>query len=110
MRLRRRAFIRGGAAVFSLGFVGSDLMMRMAQAQGSANPARDRDILVMVELNGGNDGVNTLIPFQEPAYYAKRPTLAIPKGQVLDIGGVGLHPSMKAMKSLFDTGQVAVIQ
>src|SRR4051794_40983697 len=110
MKLRRREFIRGGATVFSLGFVGSDLMMRMAQAQGSSNPARDRDILVMVELNGGNDGVNTLIPYQQAAYYTRRPTLAIPKAQVLDIGGVGVHPNMKALKSLFDAGQVAVVQ
>jgi uncharacterized protein (DUF1501 family) len=110
MKLQRRAFIRSGAAVFSLGFIGSDLMMRMAAAQGSANPARDRDILVMIELNGGNDGLNTLIPYAQSAYYANRPTLGIPKAQVLDVGGVGLHPNMKALKTLFDGGEVAIIQ
>src|SRR2546427_5072541 len=110
MRLRRREFIRGGAAVFSLGRVpvygwGSDLMMRMAEAQGTANPARDRDILVLIELNGGNDGLNTVIPYQQSAYYTNRPTLNIPKAQVLDVGGVGLHPSMKALKALYDVGE-----
>src|SRR5881398_60849 len=107
MKLRRREFVRGGAAVFSLGFMGSDLMMRMAAAQGSANPARDRDILVLVELNGGNDGLNTVIPFTDPAYAANRPNLGIPKNQVLDIGsGFGLHYKMGGLKTLWDTGQV----
>jgi uncharacterized protein (DUF1501 family) len=102
--------MRGGVAVFSLGFMGSDLMMRMAAAQGTANPSRDRDILVMIEMNGGNDGLNTVIPFTDPAYYSNRPTLGIPKNSVLDIGGVGLHPSMKQLKGLFDAGEVAVVQ
>src|SRR5256885_1482644 len=110
MKLHRREFMRGGAAVFSLGFMGSDLLMRMAQAQGNANPARDRDILVLIELNGGNDGINTLIPYKDPGYYTNRPTLGIPKDKVLDIGGVGLHPNMGPLKALFDAGEVAVIQ
>ncbi len=111
MKLCRRDFMRGGVALFSLGFTGSDLMMRMAAAQGTANPARDRDILVMIEMNGGNDGLNTLIPYADPAYYANRPTLGIPRTRVLDIGGqVGLHPSMGQLKALFDAGEVAVIQ
>jgi uncharacterized protein (DUF1501 family) len=110
MKLCRRDFVRGGVAVFSLGFMGSDLMMRMAAAQGTANPSRDRDILVMIEMNGGNDGLNTVIPFTDPAYYSNRPTLGIPKNSVLDIGGVGLHPSMKQLKGLFDAGEVAVVQ
>src|SRR5947209_19624125 len=106
MKLCRRDFMRGGVALFSLGFTGSDLMMRMAAAQGTANPARDRDILVMIELNGGNDGLNTLIPYKDAAYYSNRPTLGIPKAQVLDVGGVGLHPKMAALNSLFDGCEV----
>jgi uncharacterized protein (DUF1501 family) len=110
MKLCRRDFVRGGVAVFSLGFMGSDLMIRMAAAQGTANPSRDRDILVMIEMNGGNDGLNTVIPFTDPAYYSNRPTLGVPKSSVLEIGGVGLHPSMKQLKGLFDAGEVAVVQ
>lgn len=111
MKLCRRDFVRGGVALFSLGFTGSDLMTRMAAAQGTTNPGRDRDILVMIEMNGGNDGLNTVIPYTDPAYYANRPAIGIPKGQVLDIGGgVSLHPSMKQMKGLFDAGEVAVVQ
>lgn len=111
MKLRRRDFMRGGVAVFSLGFAGSDLFTRMAAAQGTVNPARDRDILVMIEMNGGNDGVNTLIPFTDPAYVANRPTLAIARDKVLEIGNsLALHPNMGAMKSLYEAGQVAIIQ
>src|SRR5215211_6332290 len=99
MRLRRRDFIRGGVAVFSLGLSGSDLMTRMALAQGTADPDRERNILVMIELNGGNDGINTVIPFKDPAYTAARPCLAIPRAQVLEIGSdLGLHPDMRALK------------
>ncbi len=110
MKLRRRDFMKGGVAVFSLGFAGSDLMTRMAMAQGGVNPSRDRDILVMIELNGGNDGLNTLVPYADPAYYTNRPTIGIPKDKVLQLGSsFGLHPSMGAMKGLWDAGQVAVI-
>jgi uncharacterized protein (DUF1501 family) len=110
MRLRRRDFMRGGVAVFSLGFAGSDLMTRMALAQDGTNPQRDRNILVMIELNGGNDGINTVIPFTDSAYYSNRPTLAIPKASVLEVGNkLGFHPSMGALKKLWDSGQMAVI-
>jgi uncharacterized protein (DUF1501 family) len=115
MKLCRRDFMRGGVAVFSLGWVpacgwGSELMMRMAAAQGTVNPDRANDILVMIEMNGGNDGLNTVIPYTDPAYYSNRPTLGIAKDKALDIGGVGLHPSMTKLKSLFDAGEVAVVQ
>jgi uncharacterized protein (DUF1501 family) len=110
MKLRRRDFMRGGVAAFSLGLSGSELLTQMALAQGSANPQRDRNILVMIELNGGNDGINTVIPFTDPAYYRQRPTLAVPKTNVLEVGSnLGLHPSMTALKKLWEAGQMAVI-
>src|SRR5688572_2767393 len=110
MKLGRRDFMKGGVAVFSLGFAGSDLMTQMALAQGSANAERDRNILVMIELNGGNDGINTVVPFTESAYYSSRPNIAIPRANVLEVGSkLGFHPSMGALKRLWESGQMAVI-
>ena len=45
------------------------------------NPSTRDNILLVVELNGGNDGLNTVIPYQQPAYYNARPTLGIPKSR-----------------------------
>jgi uncharacterized protein (DUF1501 family) len=62
-------------------------------------------------MAGGNDGLNTLIPYDDPLYYQARPTLAIPREQVLPLDGkVGLSPYLKQLKARYDAGQVAVVQ
>ena len=76
-------------------------------------PAGDANdhALVVVELGGGNDGLNTVIPFEDALYYRNRRTLGIPKKDVIGLGDpVGLHPRMKALGELFREGQVAVVQ
>jgi len=73
--------------------------------------AAGRKTLVIIQLAGGNDGLNTLIPFANPAYAAARPTIAIPAAQALSLNGsVGLHPSMTRLKARYDRGQMAVVQ
>ena len=68
-------------------------------------------ILVVVQLSGGNDGINTVVPYGDPHYYDERPGLGIPAEQVLDLDGhAGFHPSMGPLKDLYDQGNVAVIQ
>ena len=67
--------------------------------------------LVLIELNGGNDGLNTVIPFNDPRYYTARPTIAIQKKEVLPLNDqLGLHPSMNAMKRLYDQHELAIVQ
>jgi len=74
-------------------------------------PEKDRTILVLVQLAGGNDGLNTFIPFQDPNYHRLRPTLAIPAPDVLRLDDFhGLHPAMTAMRGLVSDGKLAIVQ
>jgi len=75
-----------------------------------ASNGKDR-VLVVLSLSGGNDGVNTVIPYSNPLYHDYRPTIGIPEDQVLRINDeVGFHPSMIELKQMFDEGKVAVFQ
>ena len=74
-------------------------------------PEKDRSILVLVQLAGGNDGLNTVVPFEDARYYALRPTLAIAKDRVLPISDtLGLHPSCPELQWLLKDGRLAIVQ
>ncbi len=73
-------------------------------------PSSSQKLLILIEFKGGNDGLNTVIPFQDPTYYSLRPQLAIPRDQVLPLSEtLGFHPALKALYSLFQRGQLAVV-
>ena len=75
---------------------------------GSKDP-----VLVVVQLSGGNDGLNTVVPFGSDDYHNARASIAIRQDQALHlsgVNGVGLHPNLAPMKELFDDGQAAIIQ
>ena len=85
----------------------------LVQSTLAATPApeKDRSILVLVQLAGGNDGLNTLIPFEDPDYYRLRPTLGIAKEKVLRASDtLGLHPSCGALHGLLQDGKLAIVQ
>ena len=68
-------------------------------------------VLVVLQLAGGNDAVNTLIPYTNPLYFDNRPNVRIAEDQVLAINDeIGFHPSMGPLKRLYDEGHVAIIQ
>ena len=68
-------------------------------------------VLVVVELNGGNDFMNTLVPYTSSIYYDNRPAVSVPREEVLPIDdSLGFHPTMGPFKDLYDEGRVAVIQ
>jgi uncharacterized protein (DUF1501 family) len=88
-------------------------------AAGWAAPARaaspgDR-VLVVIQLSGGNDGLNTLVPFADDAYYNARPVIAIQPRHVLKLGAgrcqdyLGFHPAMRPLMGLWESGRMAVI-
>lgn len=83
----------------------------LTEGRTSIPGIRDGHILVVVQLSGGNDGLNTLVPYSDDAYYAARPTLGIPENQVIPMGDrVGLHPGLRGLRPLLDEGEVALVQ
>ena len=83
-----------------------------AQAlEGTSVEAHPNRILVVVELSGGNDGLNTVVPFGDAAYYRARPKLGIPEREVIKAAdGYGFHPSMVGFERLYKDGRLAVVQ
>ena len=71
---------------------------------------------MILYLSGGNDALSLLVPYNDPFYYSRRPTLGIPAGRVLQIGSdssrtaLGLHPRLTGLKEIFDQGRLALIQ
>ncbi|MBV9492188.1 MAG: DUF1501 domain-containing protein [Verrucomicrobia bacterium] len=89
----------------------STLSAGAAEAAVQTPTGKDSPVLVILQLAGGNDGLNTLVPYDDDAYYRARPTLAIPRAQVLPLDGrVGLHPALAPLKGLYDDGRLAVLQ
>jgi uncharacterized protein (DUF1501 family) len=73
--------------------------------------ATNGKILVLVQLSGGNDGLNTIIPYENPIYYNKRANIAVKKEHVLPLNSqMGLNPGMTALKELYDKGKMTVVQ
>ena len=111
MPISRRLFIRDGVATVTLSFAAPQFLSAIAHAQGI--PSRH---LVVVYLQGGNDALNTLISYQDPNYYSRRPTIAIPAGQVLQVGTdgagrvLGLHPRLGGLWNVFNEGHLALVQ
>ncbi|MBI4887235.1 MAG: DUF1501 domain-containing protein [Acidobacteria bacterium] len=107
----RREFIRDGVAAFTVSFAAPAFLSDIALAQG----ARSRN-LVVVYLAGGNDALSTLVPYRDPFYASRRPSIAIPAGQVLQIGSdtsgkaLGLHPRLTGLRDIFNQGRLAVVQ
>lgn len=105
----RRSFLTTGAAatsVLSFGKV-APAFLKQAAAESKA----DGRILVVVEMAGGNDGLNTVIPFDDDDYRKARPELAIGSSDVLKINDrLGLHPVMTGFAELLERDQLAIIQ
>src|SRR5919109_1820315 len=81
-----------------------------AAAADSPQASRGKRVLVLVQLAGGNDGLNTLIPDQDGAYHDARPTLRQDQGALTLNGQLGLHPNLKGLKASWDAGQLAIVQ
>ncbi len=118
MRLSRRALIKDGLLVVSAGMVMPTIFSRgvasaraMSQEGSRFAQAASERTLIVVQMAGGNDGLNTVIPFTDPLYHQMRPTLAIPDTQVLMLDTrLGLHPNLKALQPLWEQGHLAIVE
>ncbi len=118
MKLSRRAMIKDGFLAVSAGMIMPAIFSRgiaSARAQsidGShiAQAASGRTLIV-VQMAGGNDGLNTVVPFGDSLYHKMRPTLAIPDAKVLPLDTrLGLHPNLAPLKQIWDAGHMAIIE
>lgn len=112
----RRDFLSGlgalGASAFMLGatpvraYGMSPLASELSRLDG------DR-ILVLIQLKGGNDGLNTVIPFNDDVYYNLRPGISIPNSEASAFSvssDLGMHPSLAPLQSRFESGEMSIIQ
>jgi uncharacterized protein (DUF1501 family) len=105
----RRGFLRGGA----LALVGTSVipafLTRSIYAEVTRAAAGKKKLVVIFQ-RGACDGLNVVVPYREPNYYAMRPTIGIQRKDLMDLDGFfGLHPAMASMKPLFDQGHLAMV-
>lgn len=112
----RRDFLSRGFTILSAAGTLPIFLGQTARAiagpepDGKKKSAPER-ILVVVQLSGGNDGLNTVVPIEADDYYKARPRIAIAKKDALKLkDGLGLHPSASGLKELFDEGRMAIVQ
>ena len=122
--MKRRSFLRalagGGAAALGISSqtLGGMPLLAMSPDKFGAEAQNNDSILVIIQLFGGNDGLNTIIPADDAAYYRLRPRLAVPKQQATRLFGsrVYLHPALSegvpygGLKRLYEDGRLAIVQ
>ncbi|HKU82309.1 MAG TPA: DUF1501 domain-containing protein [Candidatus Tumulicola sp.] len=110
--MKRGSFLLGTVSGLAVVANADHVIARaLAQSPLPGLPGGSGRCLVIVNLNGGNDGLNCVVPHGNPQYYRLRPSLAIPAGDVLRIdANVGLNPKMRSLKAMYDKGTVAIVQ
>jgi uncharacterized protein (DUF1501 family) len=110
--MKRSGFLLG--AVSGLALVGRTdnvFAQALAQTPVSGLPGSTDRVLLVINFQGGNDGLSTVVPYASPDYYRFRPTLGVPQADVLRIDEtVGLNPVLAPLKKLYDAGNVAIVQ
>jgi uncharacterized protein (DUF1501 family) len=108
--LTRRQLLERTLQGASLVALGPTVPGFLANSARAAAPGKDK-VLVVVELAGGNDGLNTVVPYADDLYHKARPTLRIEKKDVVRVDdAIGLHPALRPLDRLLQNGQLAVVQ
>ena len=83
----------------------------LPRSASAATTGRYDNLLILVELKGGNDGLNTVVPFADADYYNLRARVAVPREQVLQLDArTGLHPSLQPLMAVWQNRELAVVQ
>ncbi len=102
----RRSFLKSALTAMALGGAAPSLLARTARAARAEGKT-----LVVVQLTGGNDALNTLVPFRQALYRRLRPNLALKREDLLPVSDrLGLHPALRPLMPLFERGRLALVQ
>ena len=107
----RRSFLGTTLSSSSLVALSSTVPDFLARSARAAERARDDRVLVVIELNGGNDGINTVVPYRDEGYQRHRSATRLATSELIKIDDqVGLHPSMPDAARLLNDGKLAIVQ
>lgn len=110
MRATRREFLQTSLAGATLAATGLSLPRFLSRTALAASRGAGERVLVVVQLSGGNDGLNTVVPYRDDLYQRARPTLRVAEDRALKLDDhLGLHPDMPGFKRLFDDGLLSVV-
>lgn len=108
--MKRRNFLQLTATTFG-GLIVLPEFLRASSVLLNPQIDGQGNILLFVQLNGGNDGLNTFIPFSNDLYYFNRPGIGIKKDQIINhSGGIGFHPALKDFASIAQEGNLSIVQ
>lgn len=107
----RREFLRAGLRSSTLIALAPTIPSFLADTARAAQAKRDGRVLVVIQLDGGNDGINTVVPYTDEGYAKHRNVLRLPKDRLLKINkDVALHPAMSDVAQLLESGRLAIVQ
>ncbi len=105
--MKRRDFLKHSSLASAAFLIPS--FLKPLEALG-LNKISGHKNLVIIQLSGGNDGINTVVPFGMDEYYKKRKTIAIPKNEIIRLNDLqGLNPNMAALREIYDQGHMSII-
>lgn len=112
--MKRQSFVNRSLGIVALGGVMPSALMQAASAQALPALGRsidDGNVLVVIQMSGGNDGLNTVVPYADDSYHRVRPVIGIPPASVLKLNtAIGFNPALAGLNELYKEGNVALVQ